>query len=120
MLGLGHIGMAMTGTGFGSFAGALVLLGVGWNFLYVGGTTLLTETYTAAERARAQAANDLTIFAVGLTSSLGVGALLEWLGWQGLNAALLPWLALAALAILRLTVTRRRAAHVVRMAAGGS
>jgi hypothetical protein len=116
----GHIGMALTGTGFGSFAGALVLLGVGWNFLYIGGTTLLTETYSAAERARAQAANDLTIFAVGLTSSLGVGALLEWLGWQGLNAALLPWLALAALAILRLTVTRRRAAHVVRMAAGGS
>ena len=111
-----HIGMVMTGTGFGSFAGALVLLGVGWNFLYIGGTTLLTETYTAAERARAQAANDLTIFTVGLTSSLGAGALLQWLGWQGLNAALLPWLALAAFTILRLAVMRRRATEVVATA----
>ncbi len=105
----GHIAMALTGTGFGSFIGAMVLLGVGWNFLYIGGTTLLTETYTPAERARAQATNDLTIFAVGLTCSLGAGALLQRLGWQSLNAALLPWLALAALAILWLTMARRRA-----------
>jgi MFS family permease len=104
----GHIGMTMTGTGFGSFVGALVLLGVGWNFLYIGGTTLLTETYTPAERARAQAANDLTIFVVGLTCSLGAGALLQRLGWQGLNTALLPWLALAALASVWLGMTRRR------------
>lgn len=105
----GHIAMALTGTGFSSFVSALLLLGVGWNFLYIGGTTLLTETYAPAERARAQAANDLTIFAVGLTCSLGAGALLQRLGWQGLNAALLPWLMTAALAILWLTMARRRA-----------
>ncbi|QFI69623.1 hypothetical protein [Sinorhizobium alkalisoli] len=44
----------LTGTGFGSFAAALVLLGIGWNFLYIGGTTLLTTTDTQAEK-RAQA-----------------------------------------------------------------
>lgn len=103
-----HVGMTLTGTGFNSFIAALVLLGVGWNFLYIGGTTLLTETYTQAERARAQAANDLTIFAVGLASSLAAGALLQLLGWQTLNIALLPWLGLAAVAILWLSLQRRR------------
>jgi MFS family permease len=103
-----HVGMTLTGTGFQSFLVALVLLGVGWNFLYIGGTTLLTETYTPAERARAQAANDLTIFAVGLASSLSAAALLQGLGWQMLNLVLLPWLALAGLAILWLAGLRAR------------
>ena len=102
-----HIGMVLTGTGFASFLSALVLLGVGWNFLYIGGTTLLTETYSHAERARAQAANDLTIFSVGLICSLTAGVLLDRLGWQTLNAALLPWLGLAAAALLWLVATRR-------------
>ncbi|CAH0129548.1 MULTISPECIES: MFS transporter [Roseomonadaceae] len=103
-----HVGMTLTGTGFHSFVAALVLLGVGWNFLYIGGTTLLTETYTQAERARAQAANDLTIFAVGLASSLAAGAMLDRLGWQMLNIVLLPWLTLAAAAIVALGLVRRR------------
>jgi len=51
---IGHVLMTSTGTGLGSFAAALVMLGVGWNFMYVGGTALLTTTYTQAERARAQ------------------------------------------------------------------
>jgi MFS family permease len=105
----GHIIMSLTGTGFGSFASALVLLGVGWNFLYVGGTTLLTTTYTAEEKGRAQATNDMTIFAVGLAGSFSAGALLERLGWQELNLVLLPWLVLAAAAILWLGWRRRRA-----------
>lgn len=90
----------LTGNSFASFAAALFLVGVGWNFLYVGGTTLLSTTYSVVERGRAQATNDMSIFAVGLTCSLGAGALLERLGWQTLNLILLPWLALAALALL--------------------
>jgi predicted MFS family arabinose efflux permease len=104
----GHVLMTLTGTGFGSFAGAVVLLGVRWNFLYVGGTTLLTATHAAAERGRAQATNDMTIFAVGLACSFGTGALLQTLGWQGLNMTLLPWLAFAALALIWLGFRRRR------------
>jgi len=96
----GHVLMTLTGVGFGSFAGALMLLGVGWNFLYVGGTTLLTTTYKAAEKGRAQGTNDMTIFAVGLACSFSAGALLQLFGWQTLNLLLLPWLALAALALL--------------------
>ena len=104
----GHVLMSLTGTGLQSFASALVMLGVGWNFLYIGGTTLLTSTYSAAERSRAQATNDTSIFVVGLLSSLGAGALLEAVGWQTLNLLLLPWLSAAALALLGLAWTRRR------------
>ena len=108
MLLAGHALTTLTGTGFTSFASALVLLGIGWNFLYVGGTTLLTSTYSPAERGRAQAANDMSIFAVGLASSLGAGALLQTIGWQALNMMLLPWLALAASALIWLSIDRRR------------
>jgi len=105
----GHVLMSLTGTGVQSFASALVMLGVGWNFLYIGGTTLLTSTYTAAERARAQAANDMSIFVVGLLSSLSAGALLQAVGWQTLNLLLLPWLLAAALALVGLAWTSRQA-----------
>ncbi len=98
----GHVLVTLTGVGFGSFAGALVLLGLGWNFLYVGGTTLLTTTYTAEEKSRAQATNDMTIFVVGLACSFSAGALLQTFGWQTLNTLLLPWLASAAFALLGL------------------
>lgn len=107
LLFLGHILLSLSGTGFASFASALVLLGVGWNFLYIGGTTLLTRTYTAAEKGRAQATNDLIIFIVGLGASLSAGALHSILGWQLMNLILLPWLALAAAAIAWLGLLKR-------------
>lgn len=96
----GHVTMSLTGTGFGSFASALVLLGIGWNFLYIGGTALLTSSYTPAEKGRAQATNDMTIFACGLASSISAAALLEFFGWQMLNMLLLPWMVAAALALI--------------------
>ena len=96
----GHVGFSLSGTGFYSFTAALILLGVGWNFLYIGGTNLLTRTYGAAEKGKAQAVNDLTIFIIGLGASLSAGVLQNAVGWQNLNLMLLPWLALAAAAIL--------------------
>ncbi|MFD1943474.1 MFS transporter [Paradevosia shaoguanensis] len=98
----GHVLLSLTGTAIHSFMGALVLLGIGWNFLYIGGTNLLTRTYTSAEKGKAQATNDLTVFLVGLAASLSAGMLQNTLGWQNLNMILLPWLAVAALAILAL------------------
>jgi hypothetical protein len=86
-----------------------------WNFLYIGGTTLLTTTYAPAEKGRAQAINDMTIFVVGLGCSFGAGALLQGLGWQTLNLGLLPWLVVAAMALIWLGYRERRAlkpAHV--------
>jgi MFS family permease len=103
-----HAVMTLTGTGFYSFAAALVLLGVGWNFLYVGGTTLLTTTYRPSEKSAAQAFNDLAIFVIGLLSSLAAAPLLRALGWQALNVALLPWLAAAALALVWLMAAPQR------------
>ncbi len=108
----GHVLLTLTGTSFGSFASALVLLGVGWNFLYIGGTTLLTTTYTEAERAKSQATNDMTIFAVGLACSFSAAALLQTFGWQLLNVLLLPWLALAAISLIWLG-WRIRKQHLV-------
>ncbi len=105
----GHVLISLTGTDFHYFAGALVLLGVGWNFLYIGGTTLLTTTYTPAEKGRAQAANDMTIFVVGLLGSLVAAPLLQLLGWQTMNLMLLPWLAIAAVALMGLGMVRRLA-----------
>jgi len=104
----GHVLMSLSGTGFASFASALVLLGVGWNFLYIGGTTLLTETYSEAEKGRAQATNDMTIFGVSLLASLSAGVLHQLLGWQAMNMLLLPWLGMAALALIWLAARRRR------------
>lgn len=107
----GHVLLTLSGTGFYSFAGALILLGVGWNFLYVGGTNLLTRTYTAAERGKAQAANDFTIFIVGLLASFSAGILQQAVGWQTMNLILLPWLALAAVSVLWLAIGRPRPAE---------
>ena len=95
-----HVLITLSGTGFYSFSAALVLLGVGWNFLYIGGTNLLTRAYSTAEKGKAQATNDFTIFVVGLFASLSAGVLQNTIGWQNLNLALLPWLAMAGLAIL--------------------
>ena len=67
---------------------ALMLLGIGWNFLYVGGTTLLTYTYSMAERFRAQAVNEFLVFGTSATASLLAGTVMYFFGWTTL--VLLP------------------------------
>lgn len=79
---------------------ALVLLGVGWNFLFVGGTTLLSQHYRRAEAFRMQALNDLTLFSLQAFAALGAGWLLTTFGWRTLLLSALPILALALLALL--------------------
>ena len=103
----GHVMLALSGTALPHFISALTFLGVGWNFLFIGGTTLLTQTYTPAERGRAQAVNDLTVVLIGLLCSASSGALLALLGWQRMNMILLPWLALAAMALIWFARHRR-------------
>jgi MFS family permease len=104
---LAHVALSFSGTRLTSFALALSLLGVGWNFLYIGGTTLVTTAYRPAERARAQAANDLLIFVVALVSSLSAGPLLHAVGWRLMNAMLIPWVLLAITALLWLWRAQR-------------
>lgn len=71
---------------------ALVLLGVGWNFLFLGGTTLLTQTYRPAERFKVQALNDFVVFSLQATAALGSGLILVQFGWDWLVGLSLPWL----------------------------
>jgi MFS family permease len=80
--------------------GALVLLGVGWNLLYVGGTVLLTRSYAPSERFKAQATNDFIVFGVQALSSLSVGTVLFYADWDMLNLISLAVLLLTFVAIL--------------------
>jgi MFS family permease len=90
--------------------GALVLLGVGWNFLFLGGTTLLTQTYRASERFKVQALNDFTVFSLQAFGSLGAGVLLAGFGWNGVMMMSLPWI-VVLVPVLILTHRNRASAE---------
>ena len=91
------------------FTPALVLLGLCWNFLFIGGTTLLTDAYSSAEKTRSQAANDLFVFSTVSITALCAGGIHQVFGWQAVNYSVLPLLTLAGLAIGWLIMTRHRA-----------
>jgi MFS family permease len=101
------IGIALAGIDVANFWAALFLLGVGWNFLYIGATALLTETYRPAEKAKAQGANDMLIFLTMATSSFSSGMLLEANGWQLLNYLAIPFVAAIGFALVWLMTKRR-------------
>ena len=82
------------------YAAAMVALGVGWNFLYVGGTTLLARAHRPAERFRVQGLNDFTVFGCAALGSLSAGAVMQLLGWNAVLYASLPAIVLAAVAII--------------------
>ena len=91
----GAVLCALAGTGVINFWLALFVLGVGWNFMYVGGSALLTECHTPAERAKTQAANDLMVFITMAISSMSSGMLLNASGWHAVNYGTIPFLLLA-------------------------
>lgn len=78
---------------------AMVALGVGWNFLYVGGTTLLVRACRPAERFRVQGLNDFSIMGVSALASLGGGAAMQLLGWNGVLYASIPVILVGAMVI---------------------
>ncbi len=73
---------------------ALVLLGVGWNFMFLGGTTLLTQTYRPSERFKVQALNDFIVFSMQAIAALSSGFILVQFGWSWIIGLSLPWLLL--------------------------
>src|SRR5580765_457839 len=99
LLNMVAIGIALSGLSVPQFWWSLVLLGVGWNFLYIGGTTLLTETYRPEERAKAQGANDQSIFIMMAVSSFTSGLTVTTGGWERVNLVALPLVAIVAVAI---------------------
>ncbi|MBF0248400.1 MAG: MFS transporter [Alphaproteobacteria bacterium] len=85
---------ALAGQAFGNFTVALILLGVAWNFLFVGGTTLLTEAYRPAEKAKVQGVNEFIVFAAAASGSFSSGGLLHLSGWDAVNWFMAPFLAM--------------------------
>jgi MFS family permease len=72
------------------------LLGIGWNFLYIGGTTLLTEVYLPAEKAAIQGINEFMVFSATAFTALSSGYLHHTLGWAALNRYTIPVICFAA------------------------
>lgn len=107
LLYAGCLVVALSGVELMQFLVALLLLGVGWNFLYIGGTTLFTEAYRPEEKTTAQAAMDFCVYTTMAFTSFGSGALITTQGWTWLNlGTVLPVLGIAA-ALAWLAVRRR-------------
>ena len=108
LLAAAAVGVALAGNQIGHFWAALGLLGIGWNLMYTGGTTLLTDAYTPRDKAKTQGLNDFIVFAVMGVSSLSSGALIDAAGWERMNAVALPFIAIVALAAMWFGALRRR------------
>lgn len=91
---LGCVALAFSGISFHHYLSALILLGVGWNFLFVGGTTLLPKGYRDEERFRVQGLNDLMVFGSQAMAALSAGAVLAAFDWNGVLLVAVPFLVL--------------------------
>jgi MFS family permease len=102
--------IALSGIDFANFAVALILLGLGWNFGFIGGTTMLTSTYNPPERGKVQGANDFIMLTTVALASLSSGKILAGLGWEFVAMVLIPVALLSLLMIawqaMRLTPVR--------------
>ncbi len=111
LLNMACIAIGISGRSYGHFLVALGLLGLGWNFMFVGATTLLGAAHAPEERVRAQAANDLLVFGTVASTAFLSGALHDRAGWDAMNLAILPPL-VAVLALLLWQRWRRPAVAV--------
>lgn len=87
---------------------ALLFLGVGWNFMFVGGTTLLTSSYYPSEKARVQGVAEFIQYTFTAFSTLAAGPILQLLGWKGMNNIVFPLIAVSAVITLRWIRADRR------------
>jgi MFS family permease len=105
---IGGVAAGLLGMSEWNFRIALTLNGVGWNFLFVGATTLVTTTYRPQERGKAQAMNDFLVFGTTTLCSLLAGVLQNRLGWYPLNWMSLALVLVAICAVVSLKLRRRR------------
>jgi MFS family permease len=96
------VGIALFNRHFIHYWSALVLLGIGWNFLFVGGTTLLTKSHQLHERFKVQAVNDFVIYGFQAAASLSAGVIIFRAGWEMVNIMVLPWLFFMLVVTLRI------------------
>ncbi|MCC6984452.1 MAG: MFS transporter, partial [Bauldia sp.] len=99
--------IALTGADIAHFWATLIILGVGWNFGFVGATAMLTETYRPEEAARAQGLNDFLLFGSVALASAGSGGVFALAGWNAVNVVVFPVVALALAALLWLVLASR-------------
>jgi len=116
-IGLGLIALAavvgIAGTAVANFWGTLVLLGIGWNFAFIGATTMVTQCHRPEERNKVQAFNDFLIFGSMAVSSFSSGQMLEYLGWQAINAVIFPTVFVAGAMLVWLALRKRAEARTV-------
>jgi cyanate permease len=109
-IGLGLIALAavigISGITVAHFWTVLVLLGIGWNFAFIGATTMVTQCHRPQERNKVQAFNDFLIFGSMAVSSFSSGQLLEYFGWQAINQVVFPTIFIAAAMLLWLSLRR--------------
>ena len=101
----------IAGIDFANFLIANALVGLGWNFTYVGGSTLLTRTYRPSERARVQASHDFVVYATTATAAALAGFLQQKSGWMAINIAALPLMGIVMATMLWLALRERREAR---------
>jgi MFS family permease len=107
--------VALTGVGLGNFFAALILLGIGWNFAFIGATTMLAGAHRPEERGRVQGLNDMIVFGFVTLASLSSGGLMNCSGgtpvegWNAVNLAMIPFLTLAGGALIWLWLRPRPA-----------
>lgn len=99
---LAHVAVAVSGLEFLHFLSALILLGLGWNFAFIGGTALLTQTYRPAVQLKVQMVNEFIVFGLVAVASLSAGWLYARFGWALLNLSMVPLLVVALLAASRM------------------
>jgi MFS family permease len=102
--------VALTGVELETFYVALILLGVGWNFGFIGATSMLAGAHRPEERGKVQGLNDFCVFGLVSVASLSSGALMNQIGWDAVNLAMAPFLTLAGAALIWIALTRRAAA----------
>ena len=100
----------LNGIEFGHFFFANILVGLGWNFTFIGGSTLLTTTYRPAERAKVQASHDFIVYSTTALAAGLSGLLHANVGWTVVNVAAMPMTAIVLAAVLWLAAHQRRLA----------
>lgn len=114
ILNLACVAIAVQSTGLPAFHLALFTLGIGWNFMFVGGTTLLAQSYRPSEQARTQGIAEFIRFTATAIATLAAGPFLATFGWAAVNLTILPLIMLAAVMTLWWTLQQSRVKLAVK------
>jgi MFS family permease len=106
--------VALAGIQLANFWLALVLLGLGWNFAFIGSTAMITETYEPSEKSKAQGANDVLLFGSVAIASLMSGRTMNAYGWTAINLIVFPVIAICFVALVWLVIKEKDAKLIAK------